>query len=262
MNKFIFNFIFLSLATISSMVCASDISREKRMADQIVDAIFDGEPEFITDNLKHSFLAIHMNSVTDDIKGGAIIMHGRGMHPDWNDVVKPLRTQLPLSGWNTLSIQMPVLDKAAKYYDYKKIFSEATPRIEAAIQFMKSRGNEKIVLIAHSCSIHMSMEWLRNKSTDADISAYIGIGMGATDYKQPMQQDFPLQQLKFPLLDIFGSEDYPAVKAGAAKRLKLIKQAGNPLSRQIIVTDSDHYHKANNEKLVKEINTWLELINS
>ena len=82
--------------------------------------------------------------------------------------------------------------------------------------------------------------------------------MGATDYNQPMRQDFPLQQLKFPVLDVFGSEDYPAVQEDAAKRLKLIKQAGNPLSRQIIVTDSDHYHKGNSEKLVKEIATWLQ----
>ena len=256
MLKTLFLFFMLS----SSIVSASDIAREKRMADQIVDAIFDGDPLYLTDSSKHSFLSIYMEPDTSEAKGGVIIMHGRGMHPDWRDVTHPLRTQLPLNGWHTLSIQMPVLNKAAKFYDYLKIFHEAEPRIDAAITFFKSKNIENIILIAHSCSIHMSMEWLRNNPT-AEISGYVGIGMGATDYKQPMQQPFPITQLKFPILDIYGSDDYPAVKKNADSRRALIKQAGNNLSKQVIIQGSDHYHKENNTLLVNQITSWLDQLN-
>ena len=241
----------------TSIACASDIAREKRLAEQIVDAIFDGEPIFLTDSSKHSFLSIYMESDASKIKGGTIIMHGRGMHPEWKDVTQPLRTQLPAYGWHTLSIQMPVLDKTASYYDYLNTFNEAGPRIEAAIKFMQSKGINNIVLIAHSCSIHMSMHWLHH-NTSSNINAFVGIGMGATDFKQPMKRTFPLDQLKFPVLDIYGSNDYPAVQAMAASRLEMIKQAGNPKSSQIIVKGSDHYHKDNAESLVEKIASWLD----
>jgi len=242
------------------IVCASDIAREKRLAEQIEDAIFDGDPVYLIDSSKHSFLSIYMESDAAKIKGGAIIMHGRGMHPEWKDVTQPLRTQLPAYGWHTLSIQMPVLNKAAKYYDYLSIINEAGPRIEAAIDFMQSKGINNIALIAHSCSVHMSMDWLRHNPT-SNITAYIGIGMGATDYKQPMKQVFPLDQLKFPVLDIYGSDDYPAVHTMAVSRLKMIKQAGNSKSRQVIVTGSDHYHKDNAEALIENIAAWLNRLN-
>ncbi len=42
---------------------------------------------------------------------GVLINHGRGFHPDWVDTVQPLRVGLVDYGWNTLSIQMPVLAK-------------------------------------------------------------------------------------------------------------------------------------------------------
>ena len=94
---------------------AADIEREKRLASEIVDSIMDGDAEYLLAG-EHQFLAIYTEA--EDPRGGVIIMHGRGFHPDWIDVANPLRAGLAEAGWNTLSIQMPVLDKEAKYYDY------------------------------------------------------------------------------------------------------------------------------------------------
>lgn len=256
--KQLFLFFIIAQPVIAS---ASDIAREKRLADQIIDAIFDGDPVYITDKTHHSFLGIYMPSENNHVNGAAIIMHGRGMHPDWKDVTQPLRTALPEHGWHTLSIQMPVLNKSAKYYDYVDIFSEAGPRIDAAIEFLHKKSINNIVLIAHSCSIHMSMNWLAN-SNKKNIAAYIGIGMGATDYKQPMKQVLPLSELRMPVLDIFGSADYPAVKKMAKRRLKAMQQAGHAKSDQIMVTNSDHYHQGNNDQLIKDISLWLSKLNN
>ena len=126
---------------------ASDLEREQRLKDQIIDAIFDGEPEMLSAD-GHEFLTIYTEA--DDARGAVIIMHGRGFHPDWADAINPLRVGLVDHGWNTLSIQMPVLEKTAKYYDYVPIFDEAIPRIDAAIDFLRQQGNDKVILIAHS----------------------------------------------------------------------------------------------------------------
>lgn len=234
---------------------ASDLLREKRLADEIVDSILDGEPAYLSDG-KHKFFSIYMESEIRNPKGAVIIMHGRGYHPDWKDVAHPLRVGLPESGWNTLSIQMPVLTKKAKYYDYVPIIPESFSRIESAIKFLHRKNIHNIVLIAHSCSVHMSTAWF-DKTGGKGINAFIGIGMGATDYKQYMAKPIPLDKIKIPVLDIYGSLDYKAVKKAAATRLSLIKATGVAQSDQRMVKDADHYFANKGDTLLNEVNDWL-----
>ena len=242
-----------------SPVSASDLEREKRMADEIVDVILDGDAVFLK-AANHKFLSIYTEA--DDAEGVAIILHGRGFHPDWQDAINPLRVGLSESGWNTLSVQMPVLEKQARYYDYVPVFSEALPRIDAAIKYARDRVNKqdnKVVLIAHSCGAHMAMAWVEaNVDASQKIDAYIGMGMGATDYGQPMEKPFPLDKLTVPVLDIYADGDYPAVLKMAPHRLAMIKDAGNKKSKQVIVTDSDHYYEDRGEELTTVISQWLQ----
>jgi len=233
---------------------ASDLAREQRLADQIVESILDGEPVTLRAN-NHDFLGIYTESVNDPAQGAAIILHGRGMHPDWSQVAGPLRIELPEQGWSTLSLQMPVLAKDASFYDYEPLFPEAAPRIDAGIRYLRQQGAERIVLIAHSCGVHMSMAWLEQQGS-GDIDAYIGIGMGATDYQQPMRKAFPFARIEVPLLNIYGSEDYPAVQR-QAKTLAPMLADIHPASRQIRIDGADHYFDDNNEELSAAITDWL-----
>ncbi len=244
-----------------SSVNASDLSREKRMADEIVDAILDGDAVFLEAD-DHEFLAIYTEA--DEAKGVAIILHGRGFHPDWQDTVNPLRVGLAESGWNTLSIQMPVLEKQAKYYDYEPLFPEALPRIDAAIAYARQQikinnGINKVVLIAHSCGAHMAMAWADADSFET-IDAYIGLGMGATDYKQPMRHAFPLDKLDVPIFDVYAENDYAAVLKMAPDRLKMINSAGNKKSAQSMLADSDHYYVDKGDELTQLISDWLKTL--
>jgi pimeloyl-ACP methyl ester carboxylesterase len=248
-------FTLLCLTLISLPASAADLAREQRIHDQIVDAIFDGEPLLLEAD-GHEFLAIHMESDAEEKKGAAIILHGRGLHPNWETIVQPLSTALPESGWDTLSLQMPVLGKEAKYFDYVPIFPEAYPRIEAGIAYLKQQGIEHIVLIAHSCGAHMAMNWV-DEHGDSAIDAYIGIGMGATDYKQPMVTPFPLDTMRVPVLDIYGSKDYPAVLRMAPERRAMIEKAGNPHSAQRVIEGAEHYFNGYNAPLLEAIGDWL-----
>jgi pimeloyl-ACP methyl ester carboxylesterase len=234
---------------------AADLAREKRLADEIVDMIIEGEPVWLNAS-NHSFLSIFTPTTQRHPRGAAIILHGRGMHPDWADVVAPLRTGLPASGWHTLSLQLPVLEKEHKYNDYVPLFAEADPRISAAVAYLRDTGVKHIVLIAHSCGAHMAMHWVARHG-DKDIHAYIGIGMGATDYGQPMKEPFPLAKMHVPVLDIYGSADYRQVLNMAPERLDAMLKAGNPQSRQIVIPGTDHYFHEHNGELVKAVAEWL-----
>jgi hypothetical protein len=239
---------------------AQDLERERRLASQIVDSIMDGEAVTLHAgdvSGGREFLAIYTPSEEMPARGAAIILHGRGFHPDWPEVVNPLRTVLPEYGWHTLSLQMPVLEKDATYYDYVPIFPAAFPRIVAGIAFLRDQGISRIVIIAHSCSVHMTMAYIETFG-DAAIDGFVGIGMGATDFGQPMKKPFPLERMTVPVLDVFGSEDFPAVGRGAPGRAAAAAAAGNGLSSQVMVEGADHYFGEKDDELIAVVSAWLE----
>jgi len=231
-----------------------DYQRESRLADQIVDMILDGEPVWLEAG-DREFLGIYTEA--DDARAAVVILHGRGFHPDWADTVNPLRVGLAELGYNTLSLQMPVLEKDSSYYDYVPIFEFAHARIESGIRFLRDNGNSKVVLLAHSCGVHMSMDWIREKG-DQSIDAYIGLGMGATDYQQPIREPFPLAQMQVPVLDLYGADEYPAVMRGAAGRWAMIEVAGNARSRQLMLPQANHYFTDQGDALVSAVADWLD----
>jgi hypothetical protein len=248
----------LFIAILGREAFASDLEREKRMAAEIVDAILDGDPVMLEAE-GVEFLSIYTEAMEEPVKGNVIIMHGRGYHPDWAEVANPLRVGLAEQGWNTLSLQMPVLEKDAKYFDYVPIFEEAIPRIDAGLAYLAEQNDLPVVMIAHSCGAHMAMEWVQNKGDEA-IDAYVGIGMGATDYGQPMLEPFPLADMSVPVLDIYGADEFPAVLKMAPERLGQIQEAGNPLSTQIVAPDADHYFRDRGRNLLELVSGWLDTL--
>jgi len=230
-----------------------DFAREARLADEIVDVIFDGDPEWLQADGRE-FLGIY--TPADDSRAGVLILHGRGFHPDWADAVNPLRVGLVEHGYSTLALQMPVLEKDARYYDYVPIFHYAHARIEAGIKFLRDNGHKKVVLLAHSCGVHMALDWIRANS-DKSIDAFIGLGMGATDFRQPMHQSFPLDRMHVPIFDLYGADEYPAVIRLAQSRKAMLEEAGNPKSSQLVLPDANHYFTDQGEPLVAAVADWL-----
>ena len=243
------------LAIVASPATAQDLERERRLEAEIVDYILDGEPVHLGADGR-SFLGIHTEADGDGPRRAVIVLHGRGFHPDWAEVAAPLRIELPEHGWETLSLQMPVLEKSARYYDYVPVFPAAFPRIRAGIEYLRAREVRTIVLAAHSCSVHMAMAYVRRHG-DAEFDGFIGIGMGATDRGQPMRGPFPLAAMSVPVLDLFGDEDYPAVLREAPGRLAAIRSAGHPRSAQRIVPGAGHHFRDMDDELVGVVAEWL-----
>ena len=81
----------------------SDLAKEQRWRDQIVDSLMDGDAVDLSAG-DLGFLSLYAEA-DEDTGRGAVIVHGIGVHPNWPQVVYPLRTGLParggvpLSGW-------------------------------------------------------------------------------------------------------------------------------------------------------------------
>ena len=246
----------LVAGVISLPSAASDLEREQRWAEQVVDAILTGEVEMLEAG-GHEFLSIYTESDSESPKGGVFLGHGIGVHPDWPDVINPLREQLPEHGWSTLSLQMPVLQADAKVPDYYAIFDEVPPRIDAGIRFLQEQGIDNIVIVAHSLGAQMAAYWLAS-ADEPPVLGLVAIGLSGT--RQAEDGDVPawISGIMLPMLDLYGENDLPAVKETVGERAAAARRAGNEAYTQVEIAGAGHMFQGRNEALLEAVVNWLD----
>lgn len=242
-----------ALLTLSFNTYASDLAKEKRWAEQVVDSIMDGDAVMLDDG-NSEFLSIYTTAAED--KGRAVIvMHGTGVHPDWQQVIQPLRVGLTEHGWHTLAIQMPILHNEAEYIEYAPLYDEVAPRIEAAIKYLKDNGAKSIVLAGHSQGASMSAYSLSKNSHD--VTGFVAIGMGLYGEDERMNSINAFGKITIPVLDLYGSEHLEAVSS-IDERAAAAKKAGNMDYTQVKVPGANHMFDGKGDALVEAVAAWLE----
>jgi pimeloyl-ACP methyl ester carboxylesterase len=240
----------------STPATASDTAKEKRWADQIVDGLFEGEPHYLEAD-GHKFLAIYTPAA--QATGAVILLHGIGVHPDWPQVINPLRTQLPTKGWTTLSLQMPILPNEAEAKDYVPLMPEVPGRIKAGVDFLEKKGIRPIVIVGHSMGATMAANFLANTG-DSRVQAFVGIGMSGARVaaERGLDNSIWLARIKLPVLDIYGSSDLKEVLDSVKGRADAEAKGGNPKSKQVVIDGADHFHGGYEDKLLTTITGWLD----
>lgn len=233
---------------------ASDLAKERRWAEQLVDSLLDGEPVWLEAN-GHPFLTLYTEADNPSPPRAAIILHGIGTHPDWPQVVHPLRVQLAERGWSTLSLQLPVLRNEATASEYASLFDQAADRIAAGLVFLRERNIENIALIGHSLGAAMGAYYLSTQ--DGPVAAFVGIGMPSNPQDRRLDTVSSLEQISIPVLDIFGSDDLPDVLRAANERAASSTATGNRCYRQLRVAGADHFFAGQEDRLVQEVTIWL-----
>lgn len=236
----------------------SDLAKEQRWREQIVDTLMDGEAVDLQAG-ELTFLGIYTESLSETgepSKRGAIVVHGIGIHPDWPQVVNPLRVTLPEHGWSTLAIQAPVLANEAESADYLPLLDGVAPRMDAAIAFLKEQGIEHIAIVAHSLGATMSGDYLSNHSDAVD--AYVAIGMSGGAPQARLDNVQILSRISTPTLDLYGQHDLEAVVSSAPDRVKSALAAGNSGFSQVQVPGANHFFDDQNEALVDTVLQWLD----
>lgn len=235
---------------------ASDMAKEKRWADEVVESIMVGDAKWLKVS-KSKILSIYTENTTEKAVGGVIVLHGSGVHPNWDQVVRPLRSQLPDHGWATLSLQLPVLPNSAEYKDYIPLFKEVAPRIKAGVAFLKSKGILNIAIVAHSLGSSMAAHYLANKP-DASIRAFVAVGVSGNMHKKDKVGYLTsLKTIKVPVLDIFGSNDLSSVLESEQSKAQVARKAGNKKYTQIKIIGANHFFDNKDDVLVKRVRGWL-----
>ena len=228
---------------------AQDYAREKRWMDEVAPAVVVGDPVMIKAASGREFLGLYTEAQTP--RAALVIVHGIGVHPD-HGVIGALRTRLADQGYNTLSIQMPVASSDAGADAYPPLFPDAADRIARAADWLltkeRAKGQEpKMVLVSHSMGSRMANAYLDGAAT-TPFRAWVALGLG-----QPYSA--ATAKYTFPVLDVYGEQDLPAVRDSAAQR----KAALGPLkgSRQVMLARADHFYAGQETALVTAIANFL-----
>lgn len=230
-----------------------DLEREQRIAEQIEDAILDGEPIYLKDG-DHDFLALWMRAEDQPAKGAVLLMHGKGANPDWVDVIQPLRIGLTAHGWDTLSIQLPVMNESASDAEWIATVEPAGPRIQAGLAYLKEQGIDNVVLVAHSHGARQAAAFLA--ATPKTGRAFIMIGM-SVDPARENGNLAALRQIKLRTLDLYGERDLPAVVNTVRERKMAASDAGNEAFEQREVPGADHFFAGQDGQLLAIVRGWL-----
>ncbi len=246
---------FLILLLLPFSVAASDLIREQRYAEELRDMLVVGNGVTLKAG-DTEFFAIHTEAETGRPHGAVILLHGRGAHPNWPDVIWPLRTGLASRGWETLSLQMPVAGADSESWIYEQLIPEASPRIAAAVAFLKERKISNIVLVGHSLGARMGAQFLA-AGTPKEITAFVAVGMMLEPAGSQIKTGEALAAIKIPVLDIYGSRDLDLVLNSVRERAAAARKAGNDEYRQSEVAGADHFFHGLDDTLAGRVYAWI-----
>lgn len=232
----------------------SDIGKEQRWAEQVIDGLLDGDAVWLLDDLGHEFLGILTEGDADS--GRAVILaHGVGVHPNWPDVIYPLREALLEAEITSLSIQMPILANDALDSEYKKLYPEAPGRLQAAVDFLKDSGFTKIDIVGHSAGARMAEYYLVQENTEG-VNSAVFIGLGSSG-GWPECID-ALARLRVPVLDLYGSNDLDSVLSTVQDRASSGQKNKSGIYQQIRVEQANHFYQGHEDELKSIVIDWLQ----
>jgi len=243
----------------SQNAASSNFLVEKRIADQLEKSKPNGIIVRLKADDKQTFFSMYRDAASAKTRGGIIFLHGMAAHPDWPSVISPLRNNLPLSGWATLSLQMPILLNDATVKDYIPLIEEVPQRITSAIEFFHSKGVYNIVVIGHGLGATMGAKFLASEARSATvINAFVGIGLGTHNQYREFNPAYSIAKIKIPFLDLFGSLDLDSVRNSANTRRLVAIRVKNAGYRQTNILGADHFFTGLDKQLITRVNSWLK----
>ena len=229
---------------------------EKRIAKQLVEGPIAQEVLW-AEVSGREFVMLYRGYHSKQAKGVLIVLHQMGAHPDWPQVINPIRTRLPALGWATLSIQLPVLSPEQAIADYGLTLDNAKQRVRAAVKLLQKRGFLNIIIIGHSFGAATAAYALSDNELKG-VKAFVGISMQAPQFLSPRLKLLKqLQAIDIPILDIYGSDDNSKILREVDDRRLAAQKNANESYQQVSIEGAGHYFTGFEDVLIRRVNDWM-----
>ncbi|MFK8068031.1 MAG: DUF3530 family protein [Gammaproteobacteria bacterium] len=170
---------------------------ESEISTQIEKALTTGEAIWLGEE-GANFLGLYKSNSFKETLGGILFLHDMGSNSDWPNLIKPLRLAFPKKGWDTLSIQLPMVNVDAEKTAYLSHFDEAVSRTNAGIEFLKQKGLTSIVILGHGMGSIVAIFDL-NKNPQELVKGLIAMSLSGSDtIKPPLKETPPSEKLTAP----------------------------------------------------------------
>lgn len=282
MKKLIINTVLcLGLSTAQAAVDTSwevhqtavELSQQQHLKNEVVWLQVDGQQQ----------LALYRTSLRNPKRGAVIIIPDFGNHPDTALLISPLRKNLNLDGWDTLSINSGGFDHRNYLSDNPNVYNNLMKKLDKATEFLQARQVFNIVLAAHGHAATVAAHWLNTDNGRQAARAFVGINMahygGGNDY---LNSQIAISRTIIPVLDVYGENTEAAISRHSDKRLHAAREAsllpdfrsvddgttikvsqlaknktGNNNFRQKSFGDADHFFTHHQTEIVKYVRGWL-----
>jgi hypothetical protein len=237
-------------------LAATDNSHEQAQAAALVGRAGPGQVIWFAGD-GANYPGIYHQHLIEPAQGAVLILHGMGQHPDWPEVVAPLRLNLPVGGWATLAIQLPVLEPGAALSGYGMTINRAVTRIGAAVSYLQDSDFRNVVIIGYGFGAVAGAAYLADSGSTA--RAFVGISMQNFDFLQPrLDLDALLARIGVPVLDLYGSRNHGDVLRQAAARRLEAERANRRQYQQIMIAGAELSYTGHEEDMIRAIRHWLD----
>jgi pimeloyl-ACP methyl ester carboxylesterase len=254
----------LLLFTLINSAQAEHPLREAEVAEQLVKELIIGKPVWLESG-GSKFLSIYTDNTDTRRRGAVIILHDLGAHPDWPEVISPLRKGLADRGWPTLSLQLPLHSKDTPLTEktYLQIYDAAVPRLNAAVNHLNNNGIYNMALLGHGMGASVIAHYLAGQLPQNHaiyIKGFIGIQFRTLEELPAEYQPNHLlkQRSRFPILDLISSSEDEKEQQYAKLRRGAALQAKNQNYRQLEILGADKQFIGSERLLVKRVHSWLK----
>lgn len=203
------------------------------------------------------FLAIYETSPVTNLRGGVLLLHDQGAHPDWPFVIRPLRTALPVQGWDTLSIAIPSMPESMETFSLKGRLEESAKRIERALKEFVGGKLYDMYLVGHGWGA-LAAAYFLSKNPNAEVTGLVMVGAREPPYLgKEFSFSTALNKILVPVLDIYGEHDFASSRQASARLGKAL-QLKRREYRQWEIAGTDHNLQGTEAQLIKRTHGWMQ----
>ncbi|WP_426414698.1 DUF3530 family protein [Aestuariirhabdus sp. LZHN29] len=225
-----------------------------------------------------TLIALYQQRRSSKDRGGVILVAARGQHPDWPQLIAPLRKQLPDQGWHSLSLAPPPLPAPTPPEEAAGASSEIPVSASDAAGNSLEQELRKVALREYQQLLGARISAAREHLSELGVTPQVLLLVG--DSAAPAVAALAEEKSAFAALVFINAENDPEgelvkllqqtptltldlyyghrQQAAAAERLAAAQRANNRHYYPVQLSGPQNSVDASGERLLKRIESWLK----